>query len=126
MKNSYVQAITQLIASGREVDYVLSRAKEVMTARGHERLYGEVLKEVVTALELKSFSSTPTVTVARIEDASSQGVTKALAMLNCTDIAPNVIVDDTIIGGVTATKGHAHIDMSYKTTLQKLYQAITT
>ncbi len=125
MKNTYVQAITQLIASGREVDLVLSRAKSVMEARGHGRLYGEVLREVVTVLEAQAIAIAPKVTLAKAEDASSPEVAKALALLNGADIKPTITVDPTIIGGVTAKQGHTHIDMSYKTVLQKLYQAIT-
>ncbi|MFN3187965.1 MAG: F0F1 ATP synthase subunit delta [Candidatus Paceibacteria bacterium] len=125
MKNSYVQAITQLIASGSEVDLVLSRVIAVMEARGHGRLYEEVLKEVVTVLEAKVASSTPKVIVARAEDASTQVVNEALALLDCADVKPTVKIDDTIIGGVVAIKGSEHIDMSYKAALRKLYQAIT-
>ncbi len=125
MKNTYVQAITELIAEGREVDHVLSRAKAVMEARGHGRLYGDVLRDVVTALEAESASNTPKVTVARAKDASSQEVATSLALLDCADIKPTIKVDDTIIGGVIATKGSTHIDMSYKDALRKLYQAIT-
>jgi len=125
MKNTYVQAIIELIAKGREVEVVLARAKTVMEARGHGRLYGEVLKEVVVALEQQSSSLTPQVVVARASDAVSPQVTKVLAMLDSENMTPVITVDDTIIGGVVATLGHRHIDLSHKSTLQKLYQAIT-
>lgn len=125
MKNNYVQAITQLIAKGQEVDVVLARTKSVMEARGHSRLYEEVLKEVIVSLESKTALDVPKVTIARAEDASSQEVETALKLLNCADGKPDIKVDATIIGGVIASKGSTHIDMSYKSALRKLYQAIT-
>lgn len=126
MKNTYVQAMTQLIAQGQAVEGVLARTKAVMETRGHDRLYGEVLKEVIKALEANAVAETPTVTVAKEKDAASAEAKKALALIGCTDVSPKIEVDDTIIGGAIATKGSTHIDMSYKNALRKLYQAITS
>lgn len=126
MKNTYVQAITQLITAGGEIDHILSRAKIVMVVRGHGRLYGDVLKDVVIALETKLVMDTPTIIIARKNDSSTLEVKEVLALLDCSNIKPTIKVDDTIIGGVIATRGSTHIDMSYKSILQKLYQAVTT
>ena len=125
MKNIYVQAIAELIATGREVDFVLSRSKTVMEKRGHGRLYLEVLKGVVQELEKQSATNTTKIIVANQKDASSAEVAKALSLIDCAKEKPAVKVDETIIGGVIAVKGHTHIDMSYKDALRKLYQAIT-
>jgi F0F1-type ATP synthase delta subunit len=93
-----------------------------MESRGHGSLLAPVLAELLTAYELAEKNATPTVIVADAKAAGSSDVAQALTSLGATT-KPNVVLDDTIIGGAQVIFNHKLIDQSYKTKLHTLYKA---
>lgn len=126
MKNTYIQAITQLLTSGKDIEIILPRVKEVMSARGHERLYVGVLQGVIKALEQQQQSSLVVIQVAKEADIASAKIKNLLKEIDGEKADIRTEIDKTLIGGAKATYCNRQIDQTYKTALQKLYQAITT
>lgn len=123
MKDTYITATLQLLATGTEPELVFSNLKKVMDIRGESGLLGAVLGGLLKAYEQIEKNTTPTVIVATEKDATSSEVKNALELLGATKITPKIIIDDTIIGGAEVLFNHKLIDLSYKTQLHSLYKA---
>jgi F0F1-type ATP synthase delta subunit len=126
MKDTYVAAVHQALNDGTDPELVITGLKRVLTERGHERLLAPVLRTVLT-LNTTSRTRTTLIRVASNADlaANKAAIEAALADCQATD-EPEVIVDDTVVGGWQVEANGTRVDASYKTALTTLYRAITT
>lgn len=126
MKDTYVHAILELIQSGQPIDTVLSNLKKVLAARGHSKLHGAILNELVQKLELVEENNLPKVTLAKEGSVSAAEIKAALAKLSAPAGDYKVTYNPNIIGGLIATYESKQLDQSYQTKLRELYQSIIT
>lgn len=111
----YVEALTSLIASGVPLETILQNTRSVMKQRGHERLYGRLLRHlerVVPTLEAKDQA---VLVVAKRDESAVYKET-----LGIDDVV--VKTDHSIIGGYVLTKHNVRQDNSYKTKLLTWYR----
>lgn len=126
MKNTYIDAVLQMIESGEEPGMVLSGLKNTLAQRGHDRLYVSVLNGVLRVLEANS-GTTTTVTVSDEATAVeyADAIKQALTTLGA-DKSHEVVIDKTLVGGFIAEHNSKRIDQSYKTKLITLYRSLTS
>jgi len=125
MKQTYITAVLQTLATGTETDQVLSGLRTTLESRGHSQLYASILRGVLRVLTA-SGSDVATVTVVSEADYEKQKATivAALAQLG-TNADPKLIIDPTIIGGYVAEANATRLDTSYKAKLVTLYRSLT-
>ncbi len=124
MTKDYVQALAAVIEAGQKPEVAFANLSQVLERRGHSQLLPRILRTFVREYEYRGHSNTATVTVARESDAKSEIVRDLLKELSITE-KPEVVIDETIIGGAKLRSGSIAIDATYKTALINLYQAIT-
>ena len=124
MKNHYITATIELLHSGKEPAAVLGGLKKTLEARGHQALYPSILRGVERLLHAKN-SQSAILAVAREKDVDTfkAAITAASKELDVAD-APEVVVDDTLIGGFVLQTGTTRLDQSYKTKLVSLYRSL--
>ncbi len=120
----YSQAVFELIQNGTSESVVFTNLSAMLKKRGHEKLYGRILRELQTLAEKQVKRETTTVTVAKSEDVDlhKDAIAKTVSSLNGT--AFTTVVDPTITGGFIAEKVEKRIDASYKKTLLTLYRSL--
>ncbi len=126
MKNHYIQATLQLIASGYAVETLLSRLQHTLQQKGHLKLYPAILRGVLRILETKQDSLRPVVTLAKESDKEKYAdqIRQALATLGAEgDFSINT--DPNITGGLVASYNNKVLDRSHKRALITLYHSIT-
>lgn len=123
MKDSYVQAFTASILSGTTVEVALGNLKKTLQERGHARLLAQVLKASVRELTAKLAALSPVVTLAKADGVSKETIEAALSLLEAT-VPATIRIDESLIGGYTASANHQFIDRSYKRALVALYKNI--
>lgn len=128
MEKTYVHALIELLESGSNINDLLVKLRQVMVARGHAKVLPNVLRNLTRALQEKSVSGRPVVTVASSADetALASEIKAALHTLGADGVAHTVAIDDTLIGGLIATYNHRQIDQSYRTKLHTLYKSTVT
>lgn len=127
MKENYVAATLQMIESGADIESVLNGLSQTLASAGHEKLHSTILKIVLRTLSAQADASTPLVTLSTPEPDSAQvaQIKQVVAELSADNQDYQIKVDKTIIGGFAVEYNHKLIDMSYKTKLSNLYQAVT-
>lgn len=126
MKKAYVSALIMSILAGEPVETVLANLRTVLTKRGHERLWSQILRAAERELAVKLARTTPQVTLATVNGADEAAIKAALTTLGvAADAAYDTVVDETLVGGFTARVGGQVLDKSYKRVLLDLYQKIT-
>ncbi len=129
MKAQYAQAFLEVLQAGTPVDVALSGLKTALARKNHQKLLASVLFEAVRMLEASKDCSQAVVTTATADQAKVLRVQidETLAKLGV-DKSTNVkeVIDETLIGGFTATFNHQEHDQSYKKTLKSLYESITS
>lgn len=125
MHIEYTKALLDLIHDGTPVDEVLAGVQKVMAARGHDRLYGKVLRNALRVLSARNEYAGAFVSVARKSDiaAHEAAIKEALAHLGA-EPEYEVGVDEALIGGYVVQAKNTLIDASYKKALVKLYHNI--
>ncbi|MBY0538004.1 F0F1 ATP synthase subunit delta [Patescibacteria group bacterium] len=126
MKDTYVHALLELIQSGQPIDTVLMNLTKVLASRGHSKLHGSILNDLMHALELAQENSLPKVTVAKEGSVSEAEIKAALVKLSVPHDEYKVTYNPNIIGGLIATYQSKQLDQSYQTKLRELYQSIIT
>lgn len=126
MKDTYVHAMLQLIQSGQPIDKVLANLTKVLSSRGHRKLHGAILSDLMRKLELAQENSLPKVTLAKEGSVSDAEIKAALAKLFVPHDEYRVVYNPNIIGGLIATYQSKQLDQSYQTKLRELYQSIIT
>lgn len=124
MKDTYIQAVTTLLADNQSVDDVLTNLQAVLKKRGHERLYDSILKGVVTKLEQQSAKDSVKVAVATATDSQAIAVRELLKELEAVNASVLLTIDPTLIGGAKATYQNRQIDQTFKTALRHLYERV--
>lgn len=123
MKDTYTTALLDLLATTADAEAVLKGFKDTLTKRGHEQLYGPVLRRVLTRLKAARPTTMVVVASETAYEAQKAAITKALTDLGGNE--PVVVVDDTIVGGFIAEHNHTRLDASFKTKLVSLYRSLT-
>lgn len=124
MHASYTSAVMNLINDGHSPKAVFAGLSRVLEARGHERLLPRITRMVLREVSRRSDGSKSQVVVATPADADSDLVASLCKELEIVD-KPQVVIDDTVIGGALVRANHTQIDATYKTALITLYQNIT-
>jgi F0F1-type ATP synthase delta subunit len=126
MKKNYIKATTQLLRDGSEVESVLANLKSVLTQKGYEGMYTEVLHGVLTELAHATNTNTAKVYVANKADATKlqSAIEASLAKLGANIATAETIVDETLVGGYVAVHNGKSINASYKEQLVTLYRKI--
>ncbi len=125
MREHYITALLDLIASGMSVDDAVRGLASALAKRDHTRLLPSILLGALRQLE-GTEGSTARVVIARNEDviALRTAIEAHLAALGGNTDA-TITVDETIIGGVVVEHAHQRIDASWKTALENLYRRVT-
>lgn len=120
--DTYAQILTDVGAT----DEHFERVREIMTKRGHMRLWKRVLREADRRSARMYARAQPVLTIARTDDrdASTPARVSALRTLDIQG-SPRLVVDPSIVGGFILQKGFSRLDRSYKTALIKLYHRVT-
>lgn len=126
MKDTYVHALLELIQIGQPIDTVLTNLTKVLASRGHSKLHGAILTDVMHKLELAQENSLPKVTLAKEGSVTDAEIKTALAKLSVPHDDYKVVYNPNIIGGLIATYQSKQLDQSYQTKLRELYQSIIT
>ena len=122
MKNHYITAVLELLKEGKDGKAVLRGLSVVLEAKHHQKLLPSILKGVVKELE-SSFQPDVAVVIMAEAKAKKMEIEAALKAID----APKeheVVIDDTLIGGLIATYNNHLIDNSYKSRLVSLYWAV--
>ncbi len=125
MKENYITAVLEELQAGKDTAEVLKGLQQTLESKGHNRLYGAILRGVLRVLEARG-TSVATVTV--VNEASYEKQKDAItAALNELGVVgnPEVITDATIIGGFIAEGENKRLDKSYKSRLVSLYRNLT-
>lgn len=125
LAHQYAHAVIALIREGQDVDHVLTRLDAVLADKGHQKLKRAVLAYVEKLLD--EGTNAPHVRVARREDADAYKDTiRAFSDQYGMAETPEVIVDETLIGGFQFDTKNVRVDHSWKRALTELYRSITT
>jgi F0F1-type ATP synthase delta subunit len=126
MREHYITALLDLIASGMSVDDAVQGLASTLKKRDHSRLLPSILRGALRQLE-GTEGGTARVVIARNEDviALRTAIETHLATLGA-DTNATITVDETIIGGVVVEHKHQRINASWKTALENLYRRVTS
>lgn len=125
MKDTYTTALLQLLTPDADVSVVLAGFKRTLQERGHEALYGPVLRRVERRLRAARPTSLVTVTDQAAYAAQAEAVRATLAELGAAEAATTIETDPTIVGGYIAEHKSRRHDHSYKAKLVTLYRNLT-
>ncbi len=125
--HDYAAALISLKQAGNDDETIVRGLVRTLRARGHLRLAPRILRAYAQAEAEHERKHRATLVVARSEDAQKFAVPieQAHAMLGATDTRPEVVVDDTLVGGYVLTTGTHMLDASYKQALIALYRRLT-
>lgn len=125
MKEHYIKAVLEIVHEGKDPAVVLAELQKVLARRGHSRLYASILHGVARVLEARG---TKGATVVVSDEATYQKFKDAIeATLRDFGAkqSPEVIVDETIVGGYIVEAENQQLDKSYKSKLVSLYRNLT-
>lgn len=125
MKDTYTTALLTLLTPDADASAVLAGFARTLTQRGHETLYGPVLRRALRTLQAQRPRTQVTVTNEAAYQAQTDAITAALAELGATTTEPTIVFDPTIVGGYIAEHQRRQYDNSYKAKLVTLYRNIT-
>ena len=125
MKETYITAVLELFEKGQESSQVLEGLKQTLKKRGHERLYASVLRGVERVLEAGGTETSRVIVASSAAYEKQKAAIEAALQSLGADGAPEVIVDETIVGGFIAEANDTQLDKSYKTKLVSLYRNLT-
>ncbi len=126
MKDHYIQAVLESIREGKELDVVIASLARVLAVKGHQSLFGSVLKGVLRVIEAEASRTGAVVTVAKLADEQKHVAAIKVALEKMgTNSSYTTEVDDTLIGGFIAEVNNTVHDASHKTALVNLYRNLT-
>ena len=124
MKNHYIQAVIELLKSGKNAKTVFSGLKKTLERKGHTQLHLSILHGVEKAVNRKSYEPIVTAATKKTFRTDKKEIKKTLSILGA-DTTYEKKIDETLIGGYVAAHNHMMLDKSYKTKLTNLYRSIT-
>jgi F0F1-type ATP synthase delta subunit len=126
MKKHYINAVTELLLQGKDVDVVLADLAKVLKAKGHMSIHGQILEGVRAELQRRKKSDAPTVTVASNKETAlhKDAIEASLTELGGSLQEATFTTDETLIGGYVVTHKGKLINRSYKEKLISLYRSI--
>jgi len=126
MKDTYVQALLELLQTSDDTTVTLEGFRRTLESRGHLQLQTPVLQAVLRVLEAKRPDTL--VVVANDTDREKQRtvIEAALSALGTSLEHAVTAIDETIVGGYIVEHNTVRTDASYKTALAKLYRNLTT
>lgn len=125
MKEHYIKAVLEMVHEGKDPAEVLQKLREVLDRRGHTRLYHSVLRGVARVLEARGTKSATVVVANEAGYQKYQAAIEAALQEFGAKHSPEVIVDETIVGGYIVEAENKQLDKSYKTKLVSLYRNLT-
>ena len=122
--NDYINATCSLLSDGKEFDGVINNLKEVLDAKGHQKLYRSILLGLQKKAERAANEHVATVTVAREKDLKDlkEKIEASIAEIDAENFQSSV--DETLIGGYVVEHDNKVIDNSYKSRLVALYRSL--
>lgn len=125
MKDTYVQAVLELVDSGESIDTVLPNLRDTLQRRGHSSLYGGILEVVHRVLKARRASTFVVVAKPTHYEEQKEAIANELAALGADATSAAVLTDDTLIGGRVIEHNFTRTDKSYKHALLRLYRSVT-
>ena len=128
MKHEHAQAVLQVLKDGMPVETTLAGLRSALERKGHAKLFGPILLEVLRVLEAdkgRGQAVVATASAASQKTLKSQieAALKELGVLAETPV--KTIVDETLVGGFVATFDYKEHDQTYKRALKTLFESIT-
>lgn len=126
MKDHYIQAVLDIIHEGKEPDVVIASLSKVLAVKGHQALFGSILKGVLRIMEAEADRTGAVVTLARTADETKHvsAIKVALRAMGASE-SFTTRIDDSLIGGFIAEVNNTVHDASHKTALVNLYRNLT-
>ncbi|MBX9906409.1 F0F1 ATP synthase subunit delta [Patescibacteria group bacterium] len=121
----YRDATLRALASGTSPEVVLSGLQKTLARRGHTKLYGAVLKEVLASLSKKEADGIAIILLARKEDEGTYAEAIKAFVHTAHATGTRIVVDESIVGGFIAQTTTTKRDQSYKGSLVALYRSLT-
>jgi F0F1-type ATP synthase delta subunit len=125
MKDTYVQAVLELIDEGVSIETVLPQLHHTLVRRGHSSLYASILTAVERVLDARRPGTFVVVAQAADYETQKDVIAKELAALGADPSDVAVLTDATLIGGRVVEHNHTRTDKSYKQALLRLYRSVT-
>jgi F0F1-type ATP synthase delta subunit len=124
MKQAYITAFVDMILAGTPVENVIANTKALLEKKGHQRLFGAIVRGAKRELEYKIKAQSPKIVLAKNDEAVLSAAKAALATLGVTAEVV-VSIDETLIGGFITKAKYQIIDSSYKRALLDMYRKVT-
>lgn len=124
MQHLYVTALVDAITSGLDVELALQRTKDILSARGYQKLWPKVLTGALQQLERTAEANKPCVTLAQPDAVAADAIVSHLTKLQL-PTEYRLEYDPSLVGGMVIAHNHIVYDSSYKQQLLDLYHAIT-
>jgi F0F1-type ATP synthase delta subunit len=126
MKQAYIIALVNSLLEGKEIDSVLANTKQLLTKKGHERLWSAILQGTLRELEKNGRKNVPQVILAKELKEKSGKIQEALKALGVEAASAfDVKIDESLIGGFIVRYKDRMIDASHKRALVDLYRKVT-
>jgi F0F1-type ATP synthase delta subunit len=122
----YSEALYKAVSGGMKLDAALSRLKEILKERGHDALYGKILRSAEARFRKDEGAGTLEVTVAKKGDekAFKDEIANAKERFGATHTT--IRIDESIAGGYIARTNDKEVDASYKSALLSIYRSLTS
>lgn len=124
LAHDYAKAFASIIQKN-ETDTLLGELDRVLTKRGHQKLRKQILSALLVEFAAKKRRHESVVSVAKTEHATeyADNINAVCKELNISE-KPEVVVDESLIGGFVVHTNNYLLDKSYKRTLIELYRNI--
>lgn len=123
MKQAYITALVDMLLAGTPVESAIANTKAILDKKGHQRLWGAILRGAVRELTHDVAAKAPKIVLAKNDDITLARAQAALVALQAEGEAV-VVVDETLIGGFIASAKHQIVDSSYKRALLDIYRKV--
>lgn len=123
----YSSALFDLLQSNGDSEALLDSFKAFLKKKGHEKLYAQILKDLLSKLQKNTDKNSIQVVVSREKDITNleESISKSIATFGTTKEF-STLVDPTLIGGFKIIGHDKVIDHSYKKQLLTIYKSLTT
>lgn len=124
--HDYSSALFNILRDGGD-EKVFTSLKQLLAKKGHEKLYAQILKDLLKKFEKNSERSTVQVVVGRAGDEKKleERIIQSITSLT-KDKTYSTHIDPTLIGGFKIIGHDKVIDQSYKKQLLTIYRSLTT
>lgn len=123
----YSSALFELLQSNGDSEALLGTFRSLLKKKGHEKLYAQILKDLLNKFKKNTDKNSIQVVVSRVKDIKhlEESISKSIAAFGTTKEF-STLVDPTLIGGFKIIGQDKVIDHSYKKQLLTIYKSLTT